>query len=66
LAVAMRLAGEGLLSLDPTEVELLAARMKACGFPAVHHTAAFLSYYRPAYRVVAREFLPESLVARAD
>lgn len=61
LADAAMLAGEGLIGLDPTEVEIFAMRMKAAGFPAVHHSAAYSDAYRPAYRVAARGFLPKSL-----
>ncbi len=62
LADAAQLAGERLIDVDPTEVELLATRMKTSGYPAVHHSAACVAAYRPAYRVVAAQFLPPELL----
>lgn len=58
LAEAAQLAGEGLVSVDRKEVERIGVRMKAAGFPAVHHSAAYVEVYRPAYRVVALSFVP--------
>jgi hypothetical protein len=62
LANAARLAGDGLIVLDRAELGLYAARMKASGFPAVHHSATYAAAYRPAYRVVARAFLLPDIV----
>jgi hypothetical protein len=64
LADAAQLAGEGLIALDPTEVGLLAGRMRASGFPAVHHSDIYVVEYRPAYRVVARATLPLDAAGR--
>jgi len=58
LVEASRLAHEGLGSLDPAQIDRFAAKVKATGFPAVHHSADYVARYRPAYRVVARAFLP--------
>jgi hypothetical protein len=63
LAEAVRLADEGLVGLDRAGIGRHAARMKAACFPAVHHSAAYVAAYRPAYRVVARAFLPQELLA---
>lgn len=38
-------------------------KMRAAGWPAVHHSKAFGAAYRPAYRVIAREFLSDVLPA---
>lgn len=62
---AAHLAAERRLSFGESDVRLLLSRMRDAGFPAVHHSAAFRSHYRPAYRVVARAFLPVDL-AGAD
>ena len=35
-------------------------QMEALGYPAAHHSTIYRATYRPAYRVVAYEFLPES------
>jgi hypothetical protein len=63
LAEAVRLADEGLVGLDREGIGRRAAQMKAACFPAVHHSAAYVAAYRPAYRVVARAFLPQELLA---
>lgn len=56
------LAREGLLAFGVADVRGLVARMRAVGFPAVRHSAVFQVEYRPAYRVVARAFLPRRLL----
>lgn len=38
-------------------------RMRTAGWPAVHHSKAFGAAYRPAYRVIAREFLSDVVPA---
>jgi hypothetical protein len=60
---AARLTRDGLLAFNAADVRSLIARMKAVGFPAVHHSAVFEAAYHPAYRVVARAFLPWELPA---
>jgi len=42
-------AGRGELS---PELESMAAEMAPQGYPAIHHSEAYLEAYRPAYRVV--------------
>jgi hypothetical protein len=61
-AEAAGLARDELLAFDEADVNGFFARMKVAGFPAVHHSAAFEAAYRPAYRVVARAFLPQDLL----
>ena len=65
LADAAHLVAGRRLSFGEAEVHLLLSRMEAAGFPVVHHSAAFRSHYRPAYRVVARAFLPVDLAGAA-
>ncbi len=60
---AARLAREGLIAFDEAYVDGFFARMKAAGFPAIHHSAVFQAEYHPAYRVVARAFLARELLA---
>ncbi len=62
LREAARLAREGALAFPEADVDSLIVRMRAVGFPAVHHTDAFTSQYRPAYRVIASTFLPRELI----
>jgi hypothetical protein len=64
LVEVARLAGEGLIAFDCASVERFAAQMRAAGFPAVHHSAAYAAAYRPAYRVMARAALPLDVARR--
>ncbi|HEX7541440.1 MAG TPA: hypothetical protein VF352_04850 [Anaerolineales bacterium] len=58
-AAAARLAqaGKGLILRE--EIEAFFAKMEERDFPAVHHSEVYERLYRPAYRVVARQFLEE-------
>ncbi len=56
---AMRLADEGLLPFSGAAMLSFFTAMEAQGFPAVHHSEIYVRLYRPAYRVVARQFLEE-------
>ena len=58
LAAAISLAGSGRLGVDAAELAALIARMRAVGFPAAHHSAAYTRAYHPAYRVAAVDHLP--------
>ena len=65
LEEAWRRAGEQAeeWGLRAEAVAALAADLKAAGFPAVSHSAAYRLHYRPAYRVVAPRLLPADLQA---
>ncbi len=39
------------------DFEAFFSRLENQGFPAVHHSEEYIRLYRPAYRVVARQFL---------
>jgi hypothetical protein len=58
LMEAARLSREGLLAFHEADILDFLALMRAGGFPAVRHSAAFGAEYRPAYRVAARDVLP--------
>lgn len=58
---ACEVALEGLLPIAPEEVEQAFADMEAGNFPPVHHSPLYEEHYRPAYRVVARDFVSEML-----
>jgi hypothetical protein len=49
-------AGRG--ELAPA-LETLAAELGEQGYPAIHHTEAYVDAYRPAYRVVLRDLAAE-------
>ena len=52
------LAGAGGIPFDPAEVSEYFAKIAEDGYPVVTHSAAFRKAYKPAYRVVALDFLP--------
>jgi hypothetical protein len=52
-----RLARAGGLPLAADSLRRLSARLRAAGYPAVEHSAAYEAAYRPAYRVVLGAFL---------
>jgi hypothetical protein len=53
------MASQGRLGFPQELLQEYGARMEALGFPAVHHSEAYQLAYRPAYRVIVREFLPD-------
>ncbi len=61
-SVALRMAEEGSLAFGPSSMKEYLAAKEAEGFPAIHHSGAYAAAYRPAYRVVARPFLPPGLM----
>jgi hypothetical protein len=65
-AVAILLAGEGMLPFSRGLVANFMADMRARNFPAVHHSVRYRQLYQPAYRVVLRDLLPKEVIAAAD
>jgi hypothetical protein len=51
--------GAGTGSIQPDELKAFFDKMEAQGFPAMHHSEVYKRLYRPAYRVVARQYLEE-------
>jgi hypothetical protein len=51
------LAGAGGIPFSREEVESYFQGIAGAGYPVVHHSEAFREAYRPAYRVVAIEYL---------
>lgn len=43
---------------EAARLQTLAAELRAKGFPAIHHSAAYREAYQPAYRVVLRSLVP--------
>ena len=58
LDVARSLAREGVFPFSFLEFEEAVGKWKADGYPAVRHSETFRANYRPAYRVIANEYLP--------
>jgi hypothetical protein len=56
---AMRLATCSLLPYPPAALQEFFTAMHAQEFPAVHHSATYTHAYRPAYRVIVRDFLSQ-------
>lgn len=63
---ARRLAKGGRLAFDADEVSGYFQELREGGFPAAHHSQVFRDAYRPAYRVVARELLPEAVLSAGE
>ena len=56
LEIAQQMIGEGTLPLDGKAFAAQANAWRTAGFPALHHSAAFREAYRPAYRVIAKQY----------
>lgn len=48
----------GTIPSDRTTLQQIFDRMKADGFPPLHHSETYEAAYRPAYRVLLRELVP--------
>ena len=57
LEVARDMIREGLLPFSLAEFDRQEAEWRALGYPAIRHSEAFRELYRPAYRVVANEYV---------
>ncbi|MBO4384452.1 MAG: hypothetical protein J5854_03430 [Clostridia bacterium] len=55
----MDIAEEAELPFEREELKSLVREMEKAGFPAVHHSEEYRKAYRPAYRVVKKEFIPQ-------
>ncbi len=58
LAVLEELAREGKLPFTYGDVMAAISKWSEMGFAALHHSDTFRDEYRPAYRVIANEFIP--------
>jgi len=59
---AVELARDDKLQIDHKEIIGFFEEMKLANYPAIHHSSAFSKHYRPAYRVVAKCFLPPEIL----
>jgi uridine kinase len=57
LEAARTLAAEGLIPFPADELAARIAAWEAEGYPAVRHSESFRATYRPAYRVIANEYV---------
>lgn len=58
LKTVRELISGGLLPFSPEEFISAAEEWKGRGYPAVRHSEIFRETYRPAYRVIAGEYIP--------
>jgi len=63
---AIRAAADGLFPFTSAKLRAFLRDMSSQSYPAVHHSPKFESEYRPAYRVVARGFLPDGIAESSD
>ncbi len=63
--IAIRLAEDEYISFDADEIYGYIQGLRDSGFPAVHHSQIFEDNYLPAYRVVARDLIPEEILTSA-
>lgn len=59
---AIELADRSLIHMRLHDLTRYLSLVSSAGFPAVHHSEEFTRVYHPAYRVVAREYLPQEWV----
>lgn len=57
IAVARELIADGTIPLSLSDFDELHTRWREAGYPAIHHSDSFRKAYRPAYRVIANEYL---------
>lgn len=57
IAVARELIADGMIPLSLSDFDELHAKWQAAGYPAIHHSDSFREAYRPAYRVIANEYV---------
>ena len=57
LAALLSLAEAGRLPFPLEETAVAVEKWRRAGFPACHHSERFRGVYRPAYRVIGREFV---------
>lgn len=56
---SIELADHSLIHIRLHDLTRYLGLMSSAGFPAVHHSEEFNRVYHPAYRVVARQYLPK-------
>lgn len=57
-AQVVALAAEGTLPFAADDARQFGQRMADAGYPVAHHSKTFNALYHPAYRVVAKAYLP--------
>ena len=57
IAVARELIRDGTIPLSLRDFDELHEKWRDAGYPAIHHSESFREAYRPAYRVIANEYV---------
>lgn len=61
LQVFERMVQDGELHFQLNSLRSFVEEMKSAGYPAIHHSPQYVEAYKPSYRVVARQFLPDDI-----
>lgn len=61
LGIAREMICDGVIDLPLDEFDKLHGEWKELGYPAIHHSETFRREYRPAYRVIANEYISSIL-----
>ena len=59
LDILIRLTNNGIFSFDRSAMEGYLTEYRQAGYPAVSHSPTYRNTYRPAYRIILKEFLPQ-------
>ena len=61
LSTLKELTSEGKMPFSPKDLETYLESYAAAGYPAVSHSETYRNAYRPAYRVIRKEFLSKQM-----
>jgi len=61
-SIAIQLAREGKIQFEESQAAEYFEKMRAIHFPAIHHSDKYERNYHPAYRVIARDLLPNEII----
>ena len=61
LEILRKVTGEGRFTFTPEDLEVYLAQYRRAGYPMVSHSPRYREAYHPAYRILPRELLPETL-----
>lgn len=61
LQIVEQMVENGEIQLQLGSLRSFIEEMRAAGYPAVHHSPQYTEAYKPSYRVIARQFLPQGI-----
>jgi hypothetical protein len=59
LDILIQLTDKGIFPFDTAALEGYLTEYEQAGYPAVSHSPTYRNTYRPAYRIILKEFLPQ-------